>query len=145
MVNQLKKAEDNLHALDLVAESRSLNSQEATNRREVRSLVWKLRKRNDWIWFKKSILNWAQKGDKNTKFFHIIASKRQSKNLLDSVMTNGVRYDAPVMIKQEVLRHFSSAFSEDWVCRPKIDGSFVTLSSTKVLEVLEAHFTMEEI
>lgn len=84
------------------------------------------------MWFQKSRLNWAHSGDKNTKFFHIIANKRQSRNLLDSVLINGVRYDEPVIIKQEVLRHFSTAFEEDWVSRPKLVGSFERLSSVKV-------------
>lgn len=144
-MNQLKKAEDDLHALDIVAEVRPLSTPERINRREVRNLVWKLKKWNDRIWFQKSRLNWEHNGDKNTKFFHIIASKRQSRNLLDSVLVNGNRYDDPLVIKQEVLRHFSSAFAENWFCRPKLGGSFVTLSSIENSEVLEAPFTMDEI
>lgn len=145
VVNQLKKAKDDLHALDILAESRPLSSPETTNMREISNLVWKLRKRNDRIWFQKSRLNWAHNEDKNTKFFHIIASKRQSRNLLDSVLFNGIRYVEPRMIKQVVLRHFSSVFAENWACRPKLVGLFVTLSSTEVREVLEAPFTMEEV
>ncbi|KAL7181748.1 hypothetical protein ACSBR1_040615 [Camellia fascicularis] len=91
VVNQLKKAEYDIHALDILAESRPLSSPESTIRREISNLVWKLRKRNDRIWFQKSKLNWAHNGDKNTKFFHIIASKRQSRNLLNSVLFNGIR------------------------------------------------------
>lgn len=144
-MNQLKNAEYDLHALDILAESRPLSSPESTIRREINNLVWKLRKRNDRIWFQKSRLNWAHNEDKNTKFFHIIASKRQSRNLLNSVLFNGIRYVEPGMIKQVVLRHFSSVFVEDSACRPKLVGLFVTLSSTEVREVLEAPFTMDEV
>lgn len=64
---QLKKAEEELHALELLAESRVLEPNKAACRREAKHLVWTLRKRNDWIWFQKSRLNWAQNGDRNMK------------------------------------------------------------------------------
>ncbi|XP_028121762.1 uncharacterized protein LOC114318984 [Camellia sinensis] len=74
--NQLKKAENELHEYDLLAESRLLDSQETARRRVLRNLVWSLRKKKDSIWFQKSRLNWAQNGDGNTRFFHLIASQR---------------------------------------------------------------------
>lgn len=44
---QLKKAEEELHTLELLAESRVLEPNEAACRREAKHLVWTLRKRND--------------------------------------------------------------------------------------------------
>ncbi|CAL5425372.1 unnamed protein product [Camellia sinensis] len=143
--DQLKKAEEELHALDLMAESRVLEAHEIALRREVRSLVWKLRRRKDWIWFQKSKLNWAQCGDKNTRYFHIIASKRHSKNLIDSVVVDGVCVEDPGLVRQEVLRHFSKVFSEEWKSRPKLMGDFISVRRSQVEEVLEAKFIMEEI
>lgn len=75
--SQLKKAEKELYAFDLMAEFRVLETQESAARREVRNLVRKLRKKMDLIWFQKSRLNWAQIGDRNTRFFHIMANIRQ--------------------------------------------------------------------
>ncbi|XP_028065808.1 uncharacterized protein LOC114268782 [Camellia sinensis] len=52
--DQLKKAEVELHELDLLAEMRSLEPHEVVRRREVKNLVWSYRKKLDWIWFQKS-------------------------------------------------------------------------------------------
>ena len=108
-------------------------------------MVWSYRKKLDWIWFQKSRLNWAHNGDRNTRFFHIMASQRQNRNLVDSVVVEGVRVEDPALVKLEVLRFFSKAFSEDWPSRPKLSGSFVRINSAKAVESLDPEFTLEEV
>ncbi|XP_028067295.1 uncharacterized protein LOC114270097 [Camellia sinensis] len=142
---QLKQAEEDLHSFDLEAEKRELDKSEHKRRCEVKDLVWKLRKRKDSLWFQKSRLDWTQMGDKNTRFFHICASRRRCKNILDSVHVNVVKIEDPIAIKHEVCRYFSKLFSKTWVTRPKLSGDFKTISKIKVEEVLEAKFSEDEI
>ncbi|XP_028083295.1 uncharacterized protein LOC114284558 [Camellia sinensis] len=142
---QLKKAEEELHAYDLLAESRELASIEIESRREAKHLVWKLRKRKDWLWFQKSKLNWAQHGDRNMRYFHICASKRQRRNMVDSVVVNGVSIEDPELVRLEVVRHLSKAFAEEWPSRPMMFGNFASIGNVYRGEVLEPEFTMEEV
>ncbi|KAL7161402.1 hypothetical protein ACSBR2_041968 [Camellia fascicularis] len=51
---KLKEAEDELHGLDLIAEGRSLNIGECSRWKEVNEIIWKLRKRKEWLWLQKS-------------------------------------------------------------------------------------------
>lgn len=83
--------------------------------------------KKEWLWHQKSKLAWADNGDKNTRFFHIMASRRQRKFLLDSANENGVIYDQPDVIKQAMVRYFSQLFSDDWRNRPKLSGAFVSI------------------
>lgn len=64
---------------------------------------------------------------------------------MDSVVVDGGRVEDPELVKQEVLRHFTKAFSEGWPSRPKLSGSFVPINNAKVVEFLELEFTMEEV
>ncbi|XP_028068451.1 uncharacterized protein LOC114271028 [Camellia sinensis] len=141
---QLQKAEEELHEWDLKVESRSLEEVELMRRREVRSQVWQLGRSKKRLWHQKSRQMWAQSGDKNTRFFHIMASRRQRKNFLDSVVVEGRRVEDPVQVKQEVVRHFSQLFSEDWKLRPKLLGPFAIISPADVGS-LEAAFTEDEV
>ncbi|XP_028085590.1 uncharacterized protein LOC114286614 [Camellia sinensis] len=73
-----------------------------------------------------------------------MASSRQRKNLLDSVLVDGVRLEDPVLVKQEVVRHFSRQFSEQWIHRPKLSGPFTTITPEAAVS-LEDVFTEAEI
>ncbi|KAF5934424.1 hypothetical protein HYC85_030595 [Camellia sinensis] len=141
----LKKAEEELHEWDLIAEERNLLDAELRRRVEVRKLVWDLGKKKDWLWLQKSRRVWAENGDRNTRFFHLMATKRQRKNLLDSVNVNGVIQDEPGMIKRAVVRHFKLLFNEEWKNRPKLSGFFASINSTDSAELLEAEFLEDEI
>ncbi|XP_028123599.1 uncharacterized protein LOC114320724 [Camellia sinensis] len=72
VIFKLKTADEELHTLDLVAESRDLVYNEILRRRLVREQVWKLSRMEEWIWLQKSRLNWNMKGDRNTRFFHLM-------------------------------------------------------------------------
>ncbi|XP_028069009.1 uncharacterized protein LOC114271595 [Camellia sinensis] len=96
---QLKQAEAEHHDWDIKAEGRNLLEHKVKRRREVRKLVWDLNKKKECLWHQKFRLTWPTNGDKNTRFFHILASSRQRKNLLDSVKENGVIYDQPDVMK----------------------------------------------
>lgn len=69
-------------------------------------MIWKLRKRKEWIWVQKSRLDWVLKGDRNTKFFHIMATKRHNRNSITSIEVNGVEVEEPSEVKQAVCQHF---------------------------------------
>ncbi|XP_028052004.1 uncharacterized protein LOC114256537 [Camellia sinensis] len=143
--NKLKCIEEEAHALDLLAEDRPLLPTEILRRKEIRGDVWRLSKMLEWIWLQKSRVNWALKGDKNTRYFHIMACSRNSRNSLCFVVVNGTMLEDPMEIKAEVKAHFLKHFSEDWKVRPKFFGHFKTIGGPQVVEQLEAEFTEEEI
>ncbi|XP_028102144.1 uncharacterized protein LOC114301374 [Camellia sinensis] len=129
VTHSLKTADEELHAIDLVAESRNLERNEAVRRREVRKEVWSLRRREEWLWRQKSRVNWSVKGDKNTRFFHVVATSRQNRNLLNSIEVNGQLYEDPQM----------------WKSKPKLQGFFKSIGHDNVSNGLVAPFSEEEI
>ena len=74
------------------------------------------------MWSQKSKVNWNLKGDKNTKFFHLVASNRQRRNALNSVTMNGQVFNEPNIIKEEVKVYFQDLFFEDWEIRLRLVG-----------------------
>lgn len=90
-------------------------------------------------------MNWAAKGDKNTRFFHIMACSRNSRNSLCSIPINGMLLEEPSGIRDAVQAHFTRLFSEDWKVRPKLCGPFKSIGGAQIVAQLEAGFTEEEI
>ncbi|KAL7202514.1 hypothetical protein ACSBR1_034063 [Camellia fascicularis] len=71
ITSKIKSSEEELHALDIIAKERALVASEKARRRVVRGEMWKLYRMVEWIWHKKSRLNWTLNGDENTRFFHV--------------------------------------------------------------------------
>ncbi|XP_028080663.1 uncharacterized protein LOC114282213 [Camellia sinensis] len=90
-----QSVEEEVHDWDLKAESRTLADVELRKCREARSLMWKLSKDKERLWLQKSRMLWARNGDKNTRFFHLMASRRQMKNMLDSICVEEVTFEDP--------------------------------------------------
>ncbi|XP_028115368.1 uncharacterized protein LOC114313203 [Camellia sinensis] len=141
---QLKEADEEQHELDLVAGTRNLSEAELTKKKEVRSQVWNFSKRKESLWHKKSRMVWVKCGDKNTSFFHLMASSRQRKNMLDSVMKEVERLVDPNRVKQSVCNHFERVFIEQWCSRPKLSSPFLSITFVQK-ESLEATFTEQEV
>lgn len=138
---KLKNVEDEAHALNILAKEKPLLAPEQVRRKEVRSEAWRLSKMLEWIWLQKSRSNWVSKGDRNTRYFHILASTRNSRNSLCSILVNGSLIEEPLGIKEEVKTHFMRLFSESWSHRPKLSGPFKNIDGAQVVEQLEADFT----
>ncbi|XP_028095364.1 uncharacterized protein LOC114295342 [Camellia sinensis] len=107
-----------LHGIDLVVELRNLNEEESRRRREVRNEVWSLSRREEWLWLQKSRMNWHMKGDKNTRFFHVVATSRQNRNMLNSFEVNGVIHvEPPRLGSDQDFTRLITPFSEGEIWR----------------------------
>ncbi|CAL5341169.1 unnamed protein product [Camellia sinensis] len=142
---KLKQLEKEIHVLDLVAEQRLLTDAERSTLRELKGEAWKLSKMVEWLWLQKSRANWILKGDRNTKFFHVMASTRRNRNALCSIEVNGALTEDPKEIRTEVFNHFQRQFSESWFNRPSLCGPFKSIGDGEVCVALEAEFTESKV
>ncbi|XP_028085234.1 uncharacterized protein LOC114286280 [Camellia sinensis] len=138
---KLKQLEEEIHVLDLVAEQRLLTDAERSTLRELKGEAWNLSKMVEWLWLQKSRANWLLKGDRNTKFFHVMASTRRNRNALCSIEVNGALTEDPKEIRTEVFNHFQRQFSESWFDRPSLYGPFKSIGVGEARAALEAEFT----
>ncbi|XP_028104780.1 uncharacterized protein LOC114303834 [Camellia sinensis] len=143
--SELKEAERELHPMDLQPEVRELTEEEDGRRNEVKDLIWKLSKRKEWMWMQKLRLDWALKGDRNTRFFHIMATKKHNRNLITSALVNGVEVDEPTEVKHATCHHFQNLFTEHWWFRPSVRGDFKKIAVNQVDAILERGFSEEEV
>ncbi|XP_028074640.1 uncharacterized protein LOC114277023 [Camellia sinensis] len=141
----LKAAEVESHDLDISVEERPLLASERDRRRVLQNEIWKLSKMMKWMWQQKSRVNWTLNGDKNTRFFHVMASCKQNRNIINIISVNGVIHKEPDTIKQEALLHFKKQFTEDWANRPSLGGVFKLVQVNHHFQELEIEFSEAEI
>lgn len=100
--SQLKAAEEEAHAIELIAEERALLGNKQVRSQELMGEIWRLNKFLERIWLQKSRINWVTQGDRNRRYFHIMACNRNSKNSLCSIQVNGLIVEEPMAVKHEM-------------------------------------------
>lgn len=145
MPNKLKAVEEEVHNLDLQARSRKLDQHEKARRRAASEEVWRFHRMMEWTRLQKSRLNWNLKGDRNTRFFHVMAKGRQCRNEITSIAYGGSVLEEPSLVKSAVFEHFKKQYSEEWVSRPKLGGFFTSVSNSPYFDMLETEFSESKI
>ncbi|CAL5438187.1 unnamed protein product [Camellia sinensis] len=143
--NKLKAAEVELHNFDILAEDRELDGAEKARRSEARIEMWRLSRMVEWLWLQKSRLTWAMKGDKNTRYFHVVAKGRTVRNEINSILDGEVMVEDPGSVKRKVFDHFKKQYTEDWSSRPVLGGCFSTVIGRGRSGWLESDFSVAEI
>ncbi|XP_050229095.1 uncharacterized protein LOC126678234 [Mercurialis annua] len=74
--------------------------------------LWTAEKRLDSIWVQKSRLKWSAEGDRNTKFFHSVASKHYRNNHISSIQVDENVFTEPNEIRSYVRNFFQSLYGQ---------------------------------
>lgn len=95
----------------------------------------------------KSRVKWDVEGDENKAYFHSLFKRRNSRNSLGGVMSNGVWIVDPGKIKEATLDFFGNKFKEvmedNW--RPRFVNSKFKKLSSDLAGALEAPFSEVEV
>lgn len=92
-------------------------------------------------WKQKAKYKWLKEGDRNTKFFHKIASGRKRKNLITKLMIDGNETIDFETIANATTNFYESLFSQEDISRPRIENLFEAKLSSNMENSLEAPFT----
>ncbi|GKD03684.1 cysteine-rich receptor-like protein kinase [Tanacetum coccineum] len=130
---------------DIKAEARQINSIDVKKREEWLMDLDHLDQLHRDDLKQKSRLKWAVEGDENTHFFHSILKHKYANFNIKGIHVDGIWCESPDLIKEAVVRHFSSRFQEDNRSRPTFNSSLFRRVSVTDVNLLEANITMEEI
>lgn len=139
------KLGDLIQKYDDIANQRELTTEELEERQKSHTDLWMWMKRRELYWAQNSRISWLKDGDRNTKFFHVIASNRRRKNTIQSIDVNGATIDDPGRIKNEAVSFFKGIFKEECFNRPTFEGlDFNKLSQAQAAALIEP-FSNDEI
>ncbi|WRX28903.1 Reverse transcriptase domain - like 10 [Theobroma cacao] len=113
--------------------------------RTKRGELWKLHRDVEREWHQKSRVKWYVEGDRNTKFFHSIASSRKRSNFIPCLTIEDQTIEEPQLIKEKIMEYFQMIYREDKVVGLKeMRGNFKILERGRA-EELEREFTEVEV
>ncbi|KAL4385916.1 hypothetical protein GQ457_09G028800 [Hibiscus cannabinus] len=113
--------------------------------RVLRAKLWKCLRIEEREWLQKSRLRWFEAGDKNTKYFHLVASSRRRNNHIESIKVNETVVQSPVLVKKVMEDHFKSIYnSSDTYPVARLDCDIKSLKPDSANNI-EKPFSSEEI
>uniref|UniRef100_A0A2N9FU80 Reverse transcriptase domain-containing protein n=1 Tax=Fagus sylvatica TaxID=28930 RepID=A0A2N9FU80_FAGSY len=95
-----------LREIDTVADSRPLSAEEKSKREQLAIDLEKVILRAEICWRQKSRALWLKEGDKNSRFFHCIASSHRNTNTIGKLLING----SPSMNQDEIQDHIAQFY-----------------------------------
>ena len=142
---KIEELEEMIQYFDKISNGRDLMETELAERRAAQAELWVWMKRKETFWAQQSRAKWLKEGDKNTKYFHTLASIRKKKNTILALSTNNGFVNDPAGIHKEATSFFKKIFTEDFVSRPIFKGlDFKTLSTEQASSLIRP-FSQKEI
>ncbi|XP_035830838.1 uncharacterized protein LOC110866714 [Helianthus annuus] len=131
--------------LEKLAETRTLDVRELSERAECINNVLEVDRRKLLDSRQKSRARWALEGDENSAFFHNIINSNISNNRINGLMIDGVWCSDPVVIKEAFFDFFSKQFTEPLNVRPSISSLGLASLSAVEADAIIQPFSVTEI
>ncbi|XP_050232935.1 uncharacterized protein LOC126681437 [Mercurialis annua] len=145
MNSKLLDTQLKISELESSADFQDLNDEDGARLSTLYSEFHLISKNLDSLWHQKSRLNWHSHGDKNSKYFHAMASKHSNSNAISEVLIDETCYNSAPAIKHQVYSFYRQLFSRS----AEISYSLASLPIRQLLHsqaaALSIPFSEEEI
>jgi len=126
-------------------ESRLLNDDEQLVKAHLAMEYEEVARNEEIFWRQRSRVQWIKCGDKNTKFFHRMATAHKRLNTIDSLLINGELSSDLVAIKGSIVDFYQDLYKESENWRPYLNLYEEQGISTEERNNLERVFEEEEV
>ncbi|XP_050222865.1 uncharacterized protein LOC126672963 [Mercurialis annua] len=134
-----------IHSLESSSDFHDLTDSDKEVLSSLHSDSFRFSKQLESLWHQKSRVNWHLLGDRNTKFFHSVASIHSRTNLLTEISVDGSLFTSPIDIKQQVSLFFKRLYKSNVDVPFSLESLEVKRINSIQSEALTAVFSEDEI
>ena len=134
-----------IQSLDGKEEPDQLSREEEKKRLDLKEELQRNLRKEEIRWKQRSRCNWLKEGDKNTKFFHGMASSKRRANRIVSIMDGRKRLEKKEEIKSHIIEYFQSLYTDGGWERPHLGNIAFEVIGEEEAKWLERNFEEEEV
>ena len=134
-----------IRKLDEEAQKRNLDECEWARLDALRSQLWHWMIRKERYWRQLSRCKVMMEGDRNTKYFHLKATMRRKRNMIDKLLINGEEVTDMKVVKSHIIRHFKMSYKKQKSVSFDLSTLGLPQLSQEDAEMLESPVTRQEI
>ncbi|KAK7268946.1 hypothetical protein RIF29_21657 [Crotalaria pallida] len=142
---KIEQLERELNLIDNISDSALLDECTLARRNALTNQLWLWPKRKESYWFQHSRSRTIKEKDRDTRYFHILASVRKSRKTIGMLRVGGNAIREPRMIKQEITKFYKKLYSEEQPPCLKISGEGFARINEEDSKELESLPSLEEI
>uniref|UniRef100_A0A0V0IB11 Putative ovule protein n=1 Tax=Solanum chacoense TaxID=4108 RepID=A0A0V0IB11_SOLCH len=102
-------------------------------------------KNEEIAWRQRSRIQWLKNGDKNTKYFHRMATTHKRCNTIDKIEEGGTYITDPEVIKIKIQDYYQNLYKETETWRPNLNLQDFTSINLEEQIWLHRQFEKEEV
>ena len=136
---------DSINQLDFKEGSSGLSNEELEKRQADKDELARVILMHEISWRQKSRALWLRVGDRNTRYFHKVATLRRKFNSMSVVVVDGNWYEDRDEMKSSIYGFYKALFTESEPWRPKVDNLGMPSLTISAREGLQSEFSEEEI
>ncbi|WMV42421.1 hypothetical protein MTR67_035806 [Solanum verrucosum] len=142
---QKEEIMEELAKWEAVQEQRVLTEEEIQQKTNLAITYEQVAKNEEIRWRQRSRIQWLKQRDKNTKFFHRVATSQKRYNSIESLLVDGCNTNDPSVIKETIKSFYQNLYTEPEEWRPELQLQGITTISVEEQIELEGPFEEEEI
>jgi len=125
--NKLLGLQTAIAQLEAKQQLQPLQETDVQRSKALQSQLWLWLARKERFWKQMSRCKILKEGDRNTRYFHLIASIRRKKKMIEKIVVNGVEHTDITAVRQAIVGHFKEQYDRKSAC--SFDISSIGLSS----------------
>jgi len=109
---KIRSLQQEISKLDHVDQQLGLDETDSIRRKALQTQLWLWLTRKERYWKQMSRCKILKAGDRNTRYFHLLATIRRRKNLIERIEVNGLEYTNQGQIKRAIVNHFKQQYAQ---------------------------------
>nr|GEY93995.1 RNA-directed DNA polymerase, eukaryota [Tanacetum cinerariifolium] len=142
---RLTQIKSKLHDIDVLLDQGGVNDDILFARNDLMKQFHDFKSTEARDCIQKAMIQWAIKGDGNSKFFHGIINRKRANLSIKGIMVDGEWVDDPIRVKEEFRTHFATRFQASAANRCRLDFRSPNRLSLEQASDLESPITNDEI